>query len=221
MTAMTIKRYRASPEASESGGSQSPEAAHNEGSPISVSSSNGSSHMDSPPLGQDSRRGSKNAAIGSKISASAERRVLQPSLTAMTASPAISVNQHSISYLFAAYLGAANHYLDSGFSGVLETIVQKGRPARYLSAAISATSIAAFSRRPNARSLTARAEKIYSRALVEVNKALAKPESIHDDDLLASIVVLAMYEVCLGPGLTKLVGAEECIRIDIHVALHV
>jgi len=213
---MTIKRYRASPESSESGGSQSPEDAHQERSPISLSSSSGTSQTGSPPLEQDARRSFRKATTASKIPASTERRVPQPSLTAMIASPAVSVNQHSISYLFTAYLGAANHYLDSGFSGVLETIVQKGRPARYLSAAISATSIAAFSRRPNARSLTARAEKVYSRALVEVNKALVKPESIHDDDLLASILILAMYELFMSDRLTgyynHILGAAMIIR---------
>ncbi|KAH7039919.1 uncharacterized protein B0I36DRAFT_357294 [Microdochium trichocladiopsis] len=120
----------------------------------------------------------------------------------MSIAPPTSINQHSISYLFTAYLGAANHYLDSGFSGVLETVVQKGKPPRYLSAAISATSIAAFSRRPNARFLAVRAEKVYSTALNEVNSALARPGSIDDDDLLAAILLLALYEVFMSDRFT-------------------
>ncbi|KXJ96376.1 hypothetical protein Micbo1qcDRAFT_199197 [Microdochium bolleyi] len=223
MTAMTIQRYKSTAEESSTSSPDShshndPDRLHRS---VSPGKSDGLQDSDTIPnygvlafATKSSRQDRGRKMI--KAESTNERLWQYREATKLLPPPPVSVNQHAISYLFSAYLGAANHYLDSGFSGVLETIVQKGKPPRYLSAAISATSIAAFSRRPNARPLAIRAEKVYSQALVEVNKALRQASAIQNDELLAAILILALYEMFMSNHFTgyynHILGAATILK---------
>ena len=63
------------------------------------------------------------------------------------------------------------------------------------SASFTAASMAALAGRPNARSLLPKAQAYYDRALAKLKKSLEGSEKTGDNDCLAAVILLSIYEV--------------------------
>lgn len=78
---------------------------------------------------------------------------------------------------------------------VYKILTRPNGPSRCLLSAFKAVSIVALSSRPGASHLVVEAESHYAKALREVNKAIQDPSQVKSDDTLASVLLLAFYEV--------------------------
>jgi hypothetical protein len=63
--------------------------------------------------------------------------------------------------------------------------------------AFSAVSLAAFGAQPNSRSLLSKAKASYIQALKHINVALADPKQTKGDSIMATTLLLTVYEVSL------------------------
>ncbi|KAI1845860.1 hypothetical protein JX265_011245 [Neoarthrinium moseri] len=107
----------------------------------------------------------------------------------------LPVEDQALCYFANRYALAPTQYLDPGYLSVLKLVSHKKSVGPCLSNSLSAVSLAAFSTRPNARKTVVRARAAYSTALRLTNEAIQQPHSCHDDELLASVVLLALFEV--------------------------
>lgn len=64
-----------------------------------------------------------------------------------------------------------------------------------LGASVKAVSLALLGNRPNSRSIRPRAAKQYSNALKEVNHALKSQDLVLEDQTLAAVIILGIFEV--------------------------
>lgn len=109
--------------------------------------------------------------------------------------PRTSTQQHSFVYFINHWLNVTPQGLDPGYLDVLK--LATGRPivGMCLNSCLSTLALAAFSRRPASRKVTVETQTSYSVALKAVNNTIGKPGAIFDDELLTSIVILALVEV--------------------------
>jgi hypothetical protein len=84
-----------------------------------------------------------------------------------------------------------------GYYRFIPKFLGRRNPSPWLSSAYKAASLAALATRPrmNARSVLLLAQTHYLRAVREVNKAIQDPEVARHDETLASVLLLAFYEV--------------------------
>lgn len=115
---------------------------------------------------------------------------------ALRAPPRTPAEQQAFAYLTNCYLDVPPQGLDPGYLDVLNLVLRRQNRGSCLEACLSTLALAAFSRRPASRSATVDTQACYSVALKEVNGTIGRSESIFDDELLASIAVLALVE-CL------------------------
>lgn len=114
---------------------------------------------------------------------------LSPSLLAMP------IEDRAFCYFANRYALAPTQYLDPGYLPVLKVVSQRKSLGPCLSSCLSAVSLAAFSTKTNARKSVLRARSAYATALQMTNEAIRRPGSCNDDELLASVVLLALFEV--------------------------
>jgi hypothetical protein len=117
------------------------------------------------------------------------------SMPFLRAPPRITVEQHAHAYFTNHYLDIKPQGLDPGYLDVLSLVTQRRNKGKCLSLCLSTLAFAAFSRRPVSRNATIDTQSSYSEALKAVNDAIGTPGSIFDDEILASIVILALVEV--------------------------
>lgn len=115
--------------------------------------------------------------------------------TTVRAPPRTSAKQQAFAYLTNCYLHVSPSNLDPGYHNVLNLIARRQNRGNCLEACFSTFAFAAFSRRPASRAATGYAHASYSIALRTVNGCIANLESIHDNEFLAAIVILALVEV--------------------------
>ncbi|KAI4591541.1 hypothetical protein KJ359_013207 [Pestalotiopsis sp. 9143b] len=113
---------------------------------------------------------------------------------ALRAPPRTPAEQQAFAYLTNCYLDVPPQGLDPGYLDVLNLVLRRQNRGSCLEACLSTLALAAFSRRPASRSATVDTQACYSVALKEVNGTIGRSESIFDDELLASIAVLALVE---------------------------
>lgn len=77
-------------------------------------------------------------------------------------------------------------------------LIRPVEPSACLLSAFNAVSMVALSSRPGASHLVTQAEHHYLNAIREVNKAIQDPKQVKSDDTLASVLLLALYEVGQG-----------------------
>ncbi|KAH6651754.1 hypothetical protein BKA67DRAFT_337046 [Truncatella angustata] len=118
------------------------------------------------------------------------------SRSALRVPPWTPPGQHAIAYLTNCYLNVEHQSMDPGYLDVLKLVMRRRNPGQCLQSTLSTLALAAFSRRPVSRAATLDTQASYSVALKTVNDAIGAPGSIFDDELLASIVILALVE-CL------------------------
>lgn len=80
---------------------------------------------------------------------------------------------------------------------VYKILTRPNGPSKCLLSAFRAVSMVALSSRPGASHLVVEAESHYAKALREVNKAIQDPSQVKSDDTLASVLLLAFYEVSI------------------------
>lgn len=78
-----------------------------------------------------------------------------------------------------------------------EMMKAKNYPGSTLSFAVEAVAMASFGNRPENRSLLPLAAQQYSEALQMVNKDLQNPKLVMEDETLASVMLLSLFEVCI------------------------
>lgn len=78
---------------------------------------------------------------------------------------------------------------------VYKILTRPSGPSKSLLSAFKAVSFVSLSSRPGASHLMVEAESHYAKALREVNKAIQDPSQVKSDDTLASVLLLAFYEV--------------------------
>lgn len=109
--------------------------------------------------------------------------------------PRMSIEQHAFAYFVNQYIDIKPQALDPGYLDVLKLVTSRQNKGECLESCLSTLALASFSRRPASRKVTIDTQASYSIALKAVNDAIGKPGSIFDDELLASILVLALVEV--------------------------
>lgn len=129
--------------------------------------------------------------------------VVEPTLLAMP------LEDRAFCYFANRYALAPTQYLDPGYLPVLKVVSQKKPLGSCLSCSLSAVSLAAFSTNLNAREAILRARAAYATALQMTNEAIQQPNSCDDDELLASVVLLALFEVCQN----KEPSAAMCLQL--------
>lgn len=107
----------------------------------------------------------------------------------------LPLEDRALCYFANRYAQAPTQYLDPGYLPVLKIVSQRKNLGPCLSCSLSAASLAAFSTKLNARKTILRARSAYATALQMTNEAIQRPDSCDDDELLASVVLLALFEV--------------------------
>jgi hypothetical protein len=107
----------------------------------------------------------------------------------------LPLEDRAFCYFANRYAFAPTQYLDPGYLPVLKLVSQRKNASACLSYSLSAVSLAAFSTKLNARKTILRARSAYATALHLTNEAIQHPDSCRDDELLASVVLLALFEV--------------------------
>ncbi|KAI1839724.1 hypothetical protein JX266_014070 [Neoarthrinium moseri] len=107
----------------------------------------------------------------------------------------LPVEDQAFYYFVNHYALVPTQHLDPGYLSVLKLVSHKKSVGPCLLNSLLAVSLAAFSTRPNARKIAVRARAAYSTALRLTNEAIQQPHSYHDDELLASVVLLALFEI--------------------------
>lgn len=82
-----------------------------------------------------------------------------------------------------------------GFFDFVIPLLQKEHTGSPMSVAFSAVALAAFSGRPSSKSLLPRADAVYVKALNQINLVLQDPKLALKDSTLATVLLLAFYEV--------------------------
>ncbi|KAM0818267.1 putative Zn(2)-C6 fungal-type domain-containing protein [Seiridium cardinale] len=116
-------------------------------------------------------------------------------------SVALPLEDRALCYFASRYAFAPTQYLDPGYLPVLKVVSQRKQPGPCLSCSLSAVSLAAFSTKLNARKTILKARLAYATALQMTNEAIQRPGSCQDDELLASVVLLALFEVFCSDGI--------------------
>lgn len=91
-----------------------------------------------------------------------------------------------------------------------------------LNTALKAVSLALLGNRPHSKPIRPRAVKEYSKALQEVNFALQNPELALEDNTLASVILLGMFEVgalCTWSNLGLGLGNSDSRRLSLALLL--
>lgn len=117
---------------------------------------------------------------------------------AIRAPPRTPAEQQAFAYLINCYLDVPPQSLDPGYLDVLNLVTRRQNRGICLETCLSTLALAAFSRRPASRSATVDTQASYSNALKAVNGTIGNPKSIYDDELLASIIILALVECLIG-----------------------
>jgi hypothetical protein len=68
-------------------------------------------------------------------------------------------------------------------------------PKSSLSAAVMSVAMAAFGNRRKYQHVISKAAKQYAKALQKINEALADPERALEDETLATVIILGLFEV--------------------------
>lgn len=111
--------------------------------------------------------------------------------------PPISTEQHARAFFVNGFLDTPYTITDPGYLHILKMITTRRNAGRCLETCLSTLALASFSRRANSRVVTLEAHRSYCQSLKMVNKAFAAPGSAFDEELLASVVIMAMVEVSL------------------------
>ncbi|KAH6645669.1 hypothetical protein BKA67DRAFT_541842 [Truncatella angustata] len=85
--------------------------------------------------------------------------------------------------------------LDPGYLCVLKRVIDQQNACQCLATSTSTLALAALSRLPSYRRVTMKARATYGAALKSIDATLGKPNSVVDDELLASLFLLALVEV--------------------------
>lgn len=165
----------------------------------------------------DRRGGSKTPTSASSTTSFDSTHVHEDFL----ASLATPVEQRATCHLLADYVlvsdspGGRRGY----YKFVYKILTRPNGPSKSLLSAFKAVSFVALSSRPGASHLVVEAESHYAKALREVNKAIQDPSQVKSDDTLASVLLLAFYEVSLrkptrtpppSPSRRKVNGMDAC-----------
>jgi hypothetical protein len=92
--------------------------------------------------------------------------------------------------------GNSRSYISFVVPAMMKEQTQTSKPS-LLCTSVKAVSLALFGNRPNSRSLQSKAAKQYSKALKEVNHALANPKLALEDQTLAAVIMMGIFEVSL------------------------
>lgn len=129
----------------------------------------------------------------------------------------LPVEDQAFCYFATRYSLAPTQFLDPGYLPVLRLISGRKYMGQCLSCALSAVSLAAFSTRPNSRRTRFRALKVYSTALRLINEEVQRPGSCEDDELVAAVLLLALFEVQSSPWLPENDEILTVIFPDLYV----
>ncbi|KAH8651020.1 hypothetical protein BX600DRAFT_441467 [Xylariales sp. PMI_506] len=134
----------------------------------------------------------------------------------------LPLEDQAFCYFANRYAFVPTQFLDPGYLPVLKHVSHRKDAGRCLSYSLSAVSLAAFATRQNARKSIVRARSAYATALKYTNEAIRKPHSCEDDELLASVILLALFEVFSSEDLTgwcshiygaaAMLGARKTVR---------
>jgi len=82
-----------------------------------------------------------------------------------------------------------------GYLDFVLPLMKTSKPSRSLVQAFTAVAFAALGTRPNSKTLVPKAEISYLQALKEINSALKDPRTASTDSTLASVMLMASFEV--------------------------
>lgn len=159
-------------------------------SPVSTKASSASPPADSYGAERDRRKIRKQKSFADNPRwKQKQAMVVKPVMVGMP------LEDRAFCYFANRYAFAPAQYLDPGYLPVLKVVSQKKNMGPCLTTSLSAVSLAAFSTKLNARKAILKARSQYATALQLTNEAIQNPGSCRDDELLASVVLLALFEV--------------------------
>ncbi|KAF7526217.1 hypothetical protein G7054_g10848 [Neopestalotiopsis clavispora] len=161
-------------------------------SPVSVKASSASPPGDSYVSERDRRKIRKQKSFADNPRWKQKQAMQQAMKPIMVGWP---LEDRAFCYFANRYAFAPSQYLDPGYLPVLKVVSQKKTMGPCLTTSLSAVSLAAFSTKLNARKTILKARSAYATALQLTNEAIQNPGSCKDDELLASVVLLALFEV--------------------------
>ncbi|ETS73626.1 hypothetical protein PFICI_14572 [Pestalotiopsis fici W106-1] len=161
-------------------------------SPVSVKASSPSPPRDSYGAERDRRKIRKQKSFADN-----PRWKQKQAMVVKPVMIGLPLEDRAFCYFANRYAFAPAQYLDPGYLPVLKVVSQKKNMGPCLTTSLSAVSLAAFSTKLNARKAILKARSAYATALQLTNEAIQNPGSCRDDELLASVVLLALFEVML------------------------
>ncbi|KAI1841825.1 hypothetical protein JX265_009434 [Neoarthrinium moseri] len=130
--------------------------------------------------------------------------------------PIVPLEDQALCYLRLHFLDSFSQGLDPGYSHVLRLVLQLDEMGDCLSTCVSAAALGVFSTRPNAKVVEVAAHKMYTIALSRINFAIRDRHAVEDDRILASVLMLAFYEIFRSNKLTgfynHIFGAASMIK---------
>jgi hypothetical protein len=107
------------------------------------------------------------------------------------------INQQAACYFLANFVLVPEAGTMRGYLDFVIPLLKQNEPAQPLLLAFSAVALAALGTRPNSKALLPKADLWYLNALKEINSALRDPKVAPSDSTLASVMLMACFEVRL------------------------
>jgi len=105
------------------------------------------------------------------------------------------IHQQAACYFLANFVLIPEEGTMRGYLDFILPLLKKRHPSPALLNAFSAVALAALGTRPNSKALLPKADLWYLNALKEINQALQDPATASSESTLASVMLLASFEV--------------------------
>ena len=115
-----------------------------------------------------------------------------PFITAHMTTP---IDQQAACYFLSNFVLVPEAGTMRGYLDFVLPLMKTSKPSRSLVQAFTAVAFAALGTRPNSKTLVPKAEISYLQALKEINSALKDPRTASTDSTLASVMLMASFEV--------------------------
>jgi len=123
--------------------------------------------------------------------------VRSPKYDFISAHMTTPIAQQAACYFLANFVLVPDASTSRGYLDWVMPLLKQESPPKCLLLAFSAVSMAAFGTRPNSKSVLPKAGLSYLNALKEINFALKDPQAAPTDSTLASVMLMASFEVRL------------------------
>lgn len=123
------------------------------------------------------------------------------------------IHQQAACYFLSNFVLIPEEGTMRGYLDFILPLIKKRDPSPALLQSFSAVALAALGSRPNSKALIPKAESWYLNALKEINRCLQDPLLASNDSTLASIMLLAAFEVSTETGLRNSNADKSCSNL--------